>query len=110
MKTLVILSIMLLSQFAVADDFYCELRVGDTAPLTNYAEYRGRTVEVKVGAFKCSAKIDNELMVTSTVESFSSGQLLTEEVTKKGGSSLIMNTLDEKSGEPVVLLCGCGLM
>ena len=112
MKMLMMLAVLLSSQFAMADAFYCELKIGNEGRLINYAEYRGRSVvtQTKNGVYKCSATIDNDLYVTSTVTSVSTGHTQTNTNVNRGGVEVEINTLNEANDEEIVVKCNCGLM
>lgn len=112
MKLLILLSVMLSSQFAMADAFYCELEIGNEGTLINYAEYRGRSVttQTKNGVFTCSATIDNNLIVKSTVVSRSTGHTYANSDEGMGRVSVSLDTLNETNDEEILVTCSCGLM
>lgn len=110
MKMLLILSTLMFGQVAMADDFSCTLKIGNFNSVSAMADYRGRSVVIESGDYKCVATIDPNIMVTTVVESRSSGQLETKSASGKGNAEVEITTLDQHGDGLNVVKCDCGLI
>lgn len=107
MKYLLSIFALSLSMPLFADDFICTMKVGSFLSESVYAPYRGREVSIAMGEYSCHGVIDNDLIVTTTVNSQNNGD--SKSASGRGSAKVTMTTLDIWGDGQEYLECECGL-
>ena len=108
MKKIMLLTLIsLFSVSAFADDFACTMNVGHFNRAKETAPYRGREVTVKLGTFICTATIDNNIIVTTTIKSTETDESSSR--SSRGFSETELTALNQWGDGQDHAVCKCGL-
>ena len=99
--------ISLFSVSAFADDFTCTMNVGSFNRAKETAPYRGRAVTVKLGTFICTATIDNNIIVTTSLKSTETDESSSR--SSRGFSETELTALNQWGDGQDHAVCKCGL-
>ena len=99
--------VSLFSAAAMADDFACTMNVGPFNRARETAPYRGRVVTLKLGTFICTATIDDDMFVTTTVKSTETGE--SSASSSRGFSEAELTALNQWGDGQDHAVCKCGL-
>lgn len=108
-KTLLVLALACLSNFAFADYFGCELKIDGERTIDVEAEYRGREVSVSKNGWTCESTIDGNILVYVTLSypELNASSSVVDKASAK--TSLKLQNPAGQLGEYLSAECKCGL-